>query len=105
MKVGWMTGAASYLSPVGRLALTNYVGQTLFSVFFFYGVGLGFFGYFERYQLIWVFLAVVVFQIIASRVWLRRFRVGPLEWLWRSMIYGSPQPLLRVSASQIVPAH
>jgi len=99
MKVGWMTGAASYLSPVGRLALTNYVGQTLFSVFFFYGVGLGFFGYFERYQLIWVFLAVVVFQIIASRVWLRRFRVGPLEWLWRSMIYGSPQPLLRVSAS------
>ena len=95
MKSGWMSGAANYLAPVGRLALTNYVGQTLFSVLFFYGFGLGFFGYFERYQLIWVFLAVVVFQIITSRFWLRRFRMGPLEWLWRSMIYGSRQPLLR----------
>lgn len=94
MKSGWMTKAAKYLSPVGRLALTNYVGQTVFSIFFFYGFGLGYFGHFERYQLVGVFLVVVAAQVIGSRLWLRHFEMGPLEWLWRSLVYGSSQPLL-----------
>jgi uncharacterized protein len=94
-RLGGIPKIAPYLAPVGRMALTNYVSQTVLSVLFFYGFGFGYYGDFERYQLIWVFLAVVAFQIVASGIWLSHFRLGPLEWLWRSMIYGRWQPLRR----------
>ncbi|MBU1210305.1 MAG: DUF418 domain-containing protein [Alphaproteobacteria bacterium] len=92
---GVVARIAPYLAPLGRMALTNYVGQTVLSVLFFYGFGLGYFGYLERYELTWVFLAVIAIQLIASNIWLRHYRIGPLEWLWRSMIYGRYQPMRR----------
>lgn len=95
LKAGLLKWCSPALSAVGRLALTNYVGQTVLSILFFYGFGLGFYGYFERYQLTWVFLAVVAIQIVLSILWLRHYRMGPLEWLWRSIIYGQWQPLTR----------
>lgn len=85
-----LTGA---LANVGRLALSNYIMQTLLSIFIFYGFGFGLFGAFERYQLLLVCFAVWAFQVGFSIVWLRRFRHGPLEWVWRSLIYGQVQPL------------
>ncbi|MBU2581798.1 MAG: DUF418 domain-containing protein [Alphaproteobacteria bacterium] len=86
---------APYLAPVGRMALTNYIGQTVLSVLFFYGCGLGYFGYLERYELTWVFLAVIGIEIVSSIVWLKYYRFGPLEWLWRSITYGSFQKMSR----------
>lgn len=83
------------LAKVGRLALTNYIMQTVISVWFFYGVGWGLIGAFERYQLIYICIAVWMVQIIFSIVWLKHFRFGPLEWLWRSLIYGKRQPMSR----------
>ena len=95
MKSGLMNPVSGYLASVGRLALTNYVGQTVISCFLFFGFGLGFYAYFERYQLIYVCLAVWAFQIIASNIYLQYYRIGPLEWVWRSLIYGKWQPLSR----------
>ncbi len=87
---GWLTGP---LASTGRLALTNYIGQTVFSITLFYGLGFGLFGTLERWQLACVCLGVWVFQVGFSVLWLRRYRYGPLEWLWRSLIFGRVQPM------------
>jgi len=88
---------ARMLAAVGRLALSNYIMQSILSMFIFYGFGLGLYGQLERYQLLFICLAVWVVQIIFSLVWLKHFHYGPLEWLWRSLIYGRKQRFLRVS--------
>lgn len=85
------------LANVGRLALTNYVMQTVISIFLFYGFGLGLFGVFERYQLLYFCFAVWAFQIVFSMLWLRQYQFGPLEWLWRSLTFGAQQPFLRTT--------
>jgi uncharacterized protein len=84
-RAGWLTGA---LAATGRLALTNYIAQTVFSIILFYGLGFGLFATLERWQLALICLAVWAFQIGFSVLWLRSFRYGPLEWLWRSLIDG-----------------
>ena len=61
----------------------------------FYGYGFGLFGRLQRYQLYYVVLGVWVVQLIASPIWLRHFRFGPLEWLWRSLTYVEIQPMRR----------
>ncbi|MBD9436482.1 DUF418 domain-containing protein [Pseudoxanthomonas sp. PXM03] len=82
-----------WLAPAGRMALTNYLTQSLVCTWIFYGYGLG---YFEQLPRAWqpVF-AVVLFglQVALSRLWLSRFRFGPVEWLWRSLTYAELQPL------------
>lgn len=83
------------LAPVGRMALTNYILQTLIAIALFYGVG---FGLGPRFGLVGVLtfgLIIFLGQITASRWWLDRYHFGPLEWLWRSLTYGSRQPLRR----------
>jgi uncharacterized protein len=105
LRVGWITRMAGFFAPLGKMALSNYVGQSLISAFVFYGFGLGYFAYLERYQLTFVFLAVILVQIVASTAWLQHFRYGPLEWLWRSIIYGTPQPLVKPSAQPNSTSH
>jgi len=78
--------------------LTGHIGQTLLSIFLFYGFGFALFGRLERYELALLSLGVGLLLIIFSRVWLTRFRLGPLEWVWRSLIYGAGQPLRRSDA-------
>jgi uncharacterized protein len=91
----WLTGP---LAATGRLALTNYIGQTVIGITLFYGFGFGLFGRLERWQLALIFLAVAAVQIGGSVLWLRYFRYGPLEWVWRSLIFGRARPM-RVAAS------
>jgi len=81
------------LAAVGKLALTNYISQTVISIIIFYGFGFGLIGYFERYQLAFLCILVWCLQIGFSIVWLRYYRIGPLEWLWRSAVYLKYQPL------------
>jgi uncharacterized protein len=85
-----LTGA---LAATGRLALTHYIAQTGFSILLFYGLGFGRFATLERWQLALICLGVWAFQIGISVLWLRHLRYGPLEWLWRSLIYGRAQPM------------
>ena len=84
------------LAPAGRMALTNYIAQSLIGTWFFYGYGLGQWGMPRAQQVLYV-LAVFALQVVASRWWLARFRYGPLEWLWRWATYGRP-PAMRIRA-------
>lgn len=87
--------ALAWLAPVGRMALSNYLLQSLVFTSVFYGYGLG---YFEQLPRAWqpaVVLAVFGLQVLASRAWLARFRFGPMEWLWRAATYRQWPPLRR----------
>ncbi len=80
-----------WLAPTGRMALTNYLMQTLIGITIFYGIGFGLAGRVGATWLAPLALAILVVQTIFSQWWLARFRFGPMEWLWRSWTYGSWQ--------------
>jgi uncharacterized protein len=77
----------SIFAPVGRMALTNYIMQTVICVIIFYGYGFGLFGRFGSFYSTLTALAIFTFQIVASSIWLRYFKFGPLEWIWRQLTY------------------
>ncbi|HEX6252563.1 MAG TPA: DUF418 domain-containing protein [Gemmatimonadaceae bacterium] len=81
--------------PAGRMALTNYVMQSAIAVALFTGVGMGLLGRVSHSWVPLLAVAVMAFQIVVSALWLSVFRFGPLEWLWRSLTYGGPQPVFR----------
>jgi uncharacterized protein len=87
-----------WLAPVGQMALSNYLTQSLVCTTLFYGYG---FGLYDRLAPV-VTLALVGLiygiQVLVSTWWMRRFRFGLMEWLWRSLTYGQAQPLRRTSA-------
>jgi uncharacterized protein len=89
----WFRAITKPLAAAGRMALTNYVGQTLFSIFLFYGFGLAMFGKLEYYQLTFIAIGFGLTQVILSTLWLGYFRYGPLEWLWRSLSKAQMQPI------------
>ncbi|MDE0349408.1 MAG: DUF418 domain-containing protein [Gammaproteobacteria bacterium] len=80
------------LSAVGRMALTNYLMQSLICLFVFHEIGLGWWSELERYQLYFVVAAVWAFQVAVSLWWMGRYRFGPMEWLWRALTYGRLPP-------------
>lgn len=87
---------------VGRMAFTNYVTQSLVAGCIFYGYGLGQFGRLDAPTVLALAVAIYVAQCWFSRWWLRRYRFGPLKWLWRTLTYGVMQPMrreIRVSES------
>ena len=86
----WLTAP---LTAVGRMALTNYLLTSILLTFFFNGYGLGYFAKLERHQLYYVVVAMWTINLILSPIWLRYFRFGPAEWLWRSLTYWEKQPL------------
>ncbi len=81
------------LAAVGRLALTNYLLQTVICTSLFYGHGFGLFGRVDRLGQILIVVLILAFQMVASPLWLKHFRFGPAEWLWRSLTYWKRQPL------------
>ena len=92
-QLGWFQYARRQLALCGKMALTLYVSQSILCAFIFYGFGLGWYGQLERAQLYGVVLAIWLLQWLASQLWLRHYRFGPLEWLWRSLVYWQPQPM------------
>lgn len=88
----------SWLAPVGRMALTNYLTHSFFYVFLFWGFGLGLLGRVGTTFCVALGLAIFAAQIVFSSWWLRRFRFGPAEWLWRSLTYGTRQPMSLVTS-------
>lgn len=85
----------SRVEAAGRAALSNYLGTSLAMTAIFYGWGLGLFGSVPRAQVYAFVLPVWVSMLLWSRPWLTRFRYGPVEWLWRSLTLGRPQPIRR----------
>jgi uncharacterized membrane protein YeiB len=83
------------LAPAGRMALTNYLAQSLISSLVFYGYGAGQWGLARSWQVVYV-VAVFALQVAFSHWWLARFRYGPMEWLWRAFTYRQ-LPAMRLS--------
>lgn len=96
--LAWVTrwvAALAWLAPAGRMALSNYLLQSLLCTLLFYGYGAGLF---ERLPRAWqpaFALGLFALQVLASHAWLRSFRFGPVEWLWRGFTYLQWPPLRR----------
>ncbi len=84
-----------HFAPYGRMALTNYVLQSVIGALIFYGWGLGYLGKIpNRYTFLMAFL-IIALQMWLSKIWLKKCHYGPLEWLWRSATHGKWYPLLK----------
>ncbi len=92
--IQWLTRR---LAAVGRMALSNYLTHSIVCTTLFYGYGFGLYGTINRTGLFAIVLAIWTFQLVVSPIWLRSFRFGPAEWLWRSLTYWRLQPM-RVKA-------
>jgi len=82
-----------WAAPMGRMAFTNYLGQSIIFGWIFYGYGLGLFDRLGASAAFAIGLLVYAAQAIFSTWWLRRYRYGPIEWIWRSLMYGLAQPM------------
>ncbi len=92
------------LSAVGRMAFTNYILQSIICTFFFYGYGFGFFGRLSLAELYFIVAEIWLVQIVFSVFWLRYFRTGPLEWLWRCLVYRKWLPIKREETGSLTPS-
>jgi len=83
------------VAAAGRMALTNYLMESIVFAFLFYGYGFGLFGKLSPLTATVLGVAFYACQLGFSVWWLRRFRFGPFEWVWRSLTYGHRQPMLQ----------
>ncbi|KPJ90722.1 MAG: hypothetical protein AMS18_10160 [Gemmatimonas sp. SG8_17] len=83
------------LAAVGRMALTNYLGQSIICGSIFYGYGLGLFGQLHATEVMMLTVPIFALQLVVSSVWLRYFQFGPVEWIWRTLSYLQVQPMRR----------
>ncbi len=83
------------LAATGRMALTNYLTQSLLCAVIFFGWGFGMFGRLTRTEIAVVVVAIWTVQIIWSMWWLSRYRFGPMEWVWRTLTYGKAPGMAR----------
>jgi uncharacterized protein len=83
----------SVFKEMGRMALTNYLMQTLINILIFNGIGLGLAGKIGPSIYILWFVFLMILQIIFSKWWLSKYQFGPFEWLWRSLTYKKLQPM------------
>ncbi len=97
-------------AAVGRMALTDYLMQSVLCTLFFYHYTTGLYG---RIGPAWGLVPTVIVyaaQVVFSNWWLKRYRFGPMEWLWRGMTYGKfpsmtrDEPLTAVEADAVTPA-
>ena len=94
---GWQRSLRP-LAAMGRMALTNYLLQSVIATLLFYGYGLGLARRVSPSLAILIATAILAGQILISGWWMRRYRFGPAEWLWRTLTYGARQPLRRAAA-------
>ena len=83
-------------APVGRMALTNYLMQTIISIIIFYGVGFGAGGNIGPVIFIPIVVIIYIVQVIYSNWWFKYFNYGPMEWIWRQLTYGKRLPIRKV---------
>lgn len=83
----------SVFSPMGRMALTNYISHSIILTSIFYGYAGGYFGEISRAPQMLIVFAIIAFQLVFSRWWLNNYAFGPLEWLWRCLSYKKLQPM------------
>ncbi len=97
---GYFSWLAKKLAITGRMALTNYLTQSIICTTLFYSYGFGLYGKVDIIQGIFITLAIFVVQVIWSQYWMKRFRFGPMEWVWRSLTYNKMQAFLKTPSEQ-----
>jgi uncharacterized protein len=85
----------AWAAPVGRMAFTNYLCQSFILGWMFFGYGLGLFDRVSVATALAIGAVLCAVQVGVSTWWLGRYRYGPVEWLWRSLMYGTWQPMVR----------
>lgn len=99
--LGWLWHSGkkwvSIFAPAGRMALSNYLAQSVIFTFLFYGYGFGLYGQLGRAEATVIAIVVYVLQLFVSRWWLSKYQYGPMEWVWRTLTYGG----LRSSKSKV----
>ncbi len=80
------------LAPLGRMALTNYLSQSLVCCLIFKSYGLGLFGHVGPLLFTLIGVGILILQLIFSHWWLSRYQFGPAEWIWRKLTYNQIQP-------------
>lgn len=98
VRAGVLQGLVSRLEAAGRMAFTNYLMTSVITSLVFCGYGLGLFGHLSRFELLAVVAAVWALILVWSRPWLARYRYGPFEWAWRSLVQWKRQPFRRAEA-------
>ncbi|MFO0709641.1 MAG: DUF418 domain-containing protein [Sandaracinus sp.] len=93
--LAWVRDA---LVPIGRMAISAYLGQTAAFTLFFYGYGLAMYGQLGPLGGLCLSASVWTLEVIGARLWLSRFAIGPVEWVWRSLTYLRRLPLTKVPA-------
>jgi uncharacterized protein len=91
----WWNKILSPLAAVGRMSLTNYLFQSVFCTLLFYNYGLGLYGSVRPFYGLLLTLAIYGIQVVLSKLWLKQYTMGPMEWIWRTLTYGQKQPLKR----------
>ena len=84
-----------FCAGIGQMAITAYLTQTLIFTFFFYGYGLGMYGQVGPGFALGFAITVWCAEAIGCHLWMKRFQLGPIEWVWRSLTYGRPLPIVR----------
>ena len=95
VKRGALGAVRSRLAAVGQMAFSNYLLHSVIASVLFLGWGFGLAGRFDYATQLLIVVAIWIVQLLVSPVWLRSFRFGPAEWLWRTLTYGSLQPMRR----------
>lgn len=90
-----------WLAAPGRMALTCYIGQSVVGIILFYGIGFGLGTSFGLIHVELTALAVFLLETMLCLLWLRHFRYGPLEWLWRLATYGHYFPIVKDNQDNI----
>ena len=103
VKRGALAGLRRALAAVGQMAFSNYLSQSIITSVLFLGWGFGLAGRFDYARQLLIVLAIWVVQLVVSPVWLRYYRFGPAEWLWRSLTYWKRQPMRRETPSASYP--
>jgi uncharacterized protein len=103
VKRGAMAGVRHRLAAVGQMALSNYLFHSITASVVFLGWGLGLAGRFNYAAQLLIVVAIWMVQLLVSPIWLRNFRYGPAEWLWRTLTYGRVQPMRQEARKLALP--
>ncbi len=86
------------MSSVGKMAFTHYILMSAIATFIFYGHGPGLYGQVERIYQLLIVIGIWAIILVISPLWLKKFRYGPLEWLWRTLTYRKNIPMKKKEA-------
>jgi uncharacterized protein len=88
------------LAVVGRMSLSNYLFQSVLCTLLFYNYGLGLYGSVRPFHGLLLTIVIYCLQMVLSKLWLKQYTMGPMEWIWRTLTYGRKQPLRRAAISE-----